>query len=203
MDERQSAAVRESVLATLHEFYCPLSLTELAILLRARSGLEVPVGEIEQLVALDEEAFDPAGDDEDILLCPGLEPPDLYPDTDFVTRSDWPLPVRLVEFTTEPKRRLWVLRVLADQVLVRLGERGDPAVFDELFAQLFTALPGDVRSRRFEQATRVDLTDEDEVETVRELAEDQYAALGNSSSRVEETAVAKLSRREKLFGAVD
>jgi hypothetical protein len=203
MDERQFAAVRESVLATLHEFYCPLSLTELAILLRARSGLEVPVGEIEQLVALDEEAFDPAGDDEGIWLCPGLEPPDLYPDTDFVTRSDWPLPVRLVEFTTEPKRRLWLLRVLADQVLVRLGERGDPAVFDELFAQLFTALPSDVRSRRFGQAARVDLTDEDEVETVRELAEDEYAVLGNSGSRVEETAVAKLSRREKLFGAVD
>ncbi|GHG21114.1 MULTISPECIES: hypothetical protein [Amycolatopsis] len=203
MDERQSAAVRESVLATLHEFYCPLSSTELASLLRARNGLEVPAGEIEQLVALDEEAFDAAEDDAGIWLCPGLEPPELYPDTDFVTRSDWPLPVRLVEYTTEPKRRLWLLRVLADQVLVRLGERGDPTVFDELFAQLFPALPGDVRSSRFGQATRVDLTEEDQVETVRELAEDEYAVFGNSGSRIEETAAAKLSRREKLFGAVD
>ncbi|MET9259859.1 hypothetical protein [Amycolatopsis sp. NPDC004079] len=179
MDERESAVVRESVLALLQEFCCPLSTAELSVLVRARDGLEVSPGEIEELVELDKREFDAVGDGAGVWLCPGPEPPDLYPDTDFLTRSDWPLPIRLVDFTSETKRRLWLLRMLADQVLVRLGERGDPAVFGELFADLVSTLPAETRSSRLGQAVRVDVTDEDRVEAVRELAEDEYALLAN------------------------
>jgi hypothetical protein len=199
--------IRESVLAALDEMYCPLLQPEVQALVLARDGLDISIGEIEQVVGLEEKTFD-AGKERDTWLCPALEPPDFYPDTDYVTRSDWSAHNRMVNFGMEPERRTWLLRGVSDQVAILLENRRDPAPLATVFQDLVRQFPAEALANRLGvppgQPINVEIHDERQVETVREVAEDEHAILAKDEYRQQQAVKAvDLPLRERLFGVAD
>ncbi|WP_309111637.1 hypothetical protein [Saccharothrix sp.] len=202
MDDELYDRIRSRALVVLDQYYCPLTREELSVILRAHFSFEVGPGDLEEVLGLEEEAFD-AGGRRDVWLCPGLEPPDFYPDPDFLTRSDWRPRDRVVEYTFEAERRTWVLRRLADDVLGFLERRNDPSLFAELFALLLEKVPEDLVRERLGTRPR-DIFDADFVEAVRELAEDRHGELALSSRRGGFAAgMQDLELRARLFGRSD
>jgi hypothetical protein len=198
-DGQRYEQIREAVLVALDQYYSPLTLDELVAVVRELGAPELSVAGIEDLLSREEQAFD-AGQQRAVWLCPGLEPPDFYPDTDFVCRSDWQPENRIVQFDLEPERRMWVLRQVSEQVLGCLDERKDPAPLADAFAVLLREIPEDVLRDRVGAAS-VDVRDEDAVQTVRELAEDLHAGLEVGPRRRDLAAgVGQLDQRARIFG---
>ncbi|TQJ02619.1 hypothetical protein [Amycolatopsis cihanbeyliensis] len=207
MDRAQYETLRGAALEILDSAYCPLRHVEARVYLLACRELEVSVQDLEQVLDLEEAAFT-EGEEREVWLCPALEPPDFYSDTDYLTRSDWSPANRIVEFSAEPERRLLLLRHVADEVCVRLEERRDPAAFSDLFMELAGQLPGDDVADRLDlppgRPVLIDVHDERHVETIREIAEDEHAALASAENhRLRAAGVADLSLRARLFGRVD
>jgi hypothetical protein len=93
-----SSQVRETVLEALHQFHRPMAYQDLTAYMRSFFPHETAFsGEEVRMLMSEERRGYQAGKQRPVWICPAiLDSPGFAADTSLLTRSDWPLTLRVV-----------------------------------------------------------------------------------------------------------
>jgi hypothetical protein len=196
---------RVVVLRALDQLYCPAQWDELNAYAStfAEPITELPV--LRQIIDRERGRWS-TGTSGEVLLCPALQESSAASDAEYLTRSDWKLENRLVGPAIALSRSLWLLRVFCDLYLV--AEEDGLDNLDVLFGQIAKH----ARNAR-SQLSENDLhflddgaqgVDVDDIERIREAAEDAHSDAAGSDRPNRLAAVDKftpLTDSQRLFGA--
>jgi hypothetical protein len=177
-------------------------------------GVDVSARELAALQHAERHAYQ-AGDRRGVWICPAIVRlyPDFLPDASLLTRSDWPLDLRLVLEESGAVRQLWVLKQLCGMVLAALegrALRAEPLIQQVVRRSELLLPTGIVEARlrdvREEErlATDAPASDaRDRFEVFRTVAEDAFEQLasvdGEARSKIAEK-LAHASPEVQLFG---
>jgi hypothetical protein len=184
---------RQSVLDVLAELKCPAYTREIAHYAKARFGRTFPLTRFGTLVADEEKAF----------LRPGRRPRPVWiaialtydrhqPIKRLLTRSDWPLEMRIVAPTTGRVQHLWMTRRLCDLAL----DVGEMAVDPEMLKIIAADHARDVLGVKVRRG-------EFELKVWREAADAQLATLLPEDEHIRRDSAERLAARPErvqLFG---
>jgi len=195
---------RATLLAALQEFYCPVQPDDIRAYFAAFAPEALTIPRPRQVLASEALAWR-SGRLGPIWACPAFVNGEGVANQDYLTRSDWSIEGRLLIQNGSRARHVWLTRVLCDQYLVA-EERGTLDL-ETIFSRILyhgeraaSDLPGGVFADLSRDAGGVD---SDQIEALREIAEDSHAALA-ASERPERHRLAqgleRLDGYRRLFG---
>jgi hypothetical protein len=210
--------LRQILLEALDRLSVPAAYGELAAYARVFHDTDVTPERLAALQREERRAYR-AGAKRQVWICPAIVwlPPDFPPDKSLLTRSDWPLDLRLQLDESGAVRQVWLIRELSGLVLAAFRRANVELLMEEVTRRAELLLPAGIIEGRLhsldregsEQAADVGGWDAETREAwnrfavLREVAEDAFRALYEADlqarSRVAEE-LAQASAEVQLFG---
>jgi hypothetical protein len=196
-----SDELRKIALYGLNRFYAPMMADDLAMVLSLDEGLDIGEETLTALAAADRADF-ASGVERPVWICPALEYRDGEASGEFLTRSDWPMPARVVRELLSESQELWLLKQFLS---MRFKTRPPSPHLDRLrerIQDLSVHLPPERIAEK--KADRDQPADHpDDLEIWWEIAEDRHAELRRHEQIAEVGVIGALEALplpERYFG---
>lgn len=192
-----SGDLRETVLSGLNRVYGPMMADDLRMILALEHGVDVEEKTLTALAAADRADF-AAGVERPVWICPALEYRDGEASDEFLTRSDWPMPARVVREVLSESQELWLLKQFLSMGFTTRPPSPHLDRLRERIQDLSVHLPPERIAEK-----KADRDHPDDLEIWWELAEDRHGELRRHERIAEVGAIGALEALplpERYFG---